>query len=213
MNLRAQALISYQHLFLGSLPIQYPQAKLNLGGLAMPLGKAYLEDVSFSFRKQKELAEKAFHQVEADEPFFQKPGEHSNSIAVIIKHVAGNLVSRWTDFLTTDGDKPWRNRDAEFIIGPEDSRPSLLAAWQRGWDALFGSLTGLREEDLLKKVTIRGEEHSVLQAIQRSLTHTSYHVGQIVYLCRLMTREGWEWITIPPGQSQQWKAQGGKYLK
>jgi hypothetical protein len=176
------------------------------------LWKAYLDDITFSFRKAKEFAEKAFHQVK-DQEFFQKPGAHSNSIAIIIKHVAGNLASRWTDFLTTDGDKPWRDRDAEFIIGPEDTRPSLLAAWERGWTALFQTLAGLHEEDLLKTVTIRGEAHTVVQAIHRSLTHTSYHVGQIVYLSRLVTKEGWQWITIPPGQSQQWKAQGGNYLK
>jgi hypothetical protein len=179
----------------------------------MSLWKSYLEDVIFSFRKQKELAESACRQVTADEAFFQKPGVYSNSIAIIIKHVAGNLASRWTDFLTTDGDKPWRDRDAEFLIGPEDTRASLLAAWERGWIALFQALTGLHEEDLLKKVTIRREEHTVFQAIHRSLTHTSYHVGQIVYLSRLVTKDGWEWITIPPGQSQQAKAQGGKYLK
>src|SRR4051812_7754013 len=91
--------------------------------------KAYLEDIVFSFRKQKELAEKAFRQV-AEDDFFKKPGEHSNSIALIIKHVAGNLTSRWTDFLTTDGDKPGRNRDSEFVIGPLDTRPHLVAAWE-----------------------------------------------------------------------------------
>jgi hypothetical protein len=174
--------------------------------------QSYLEDIIFSFRKQKELAEKAFRQV-GDEGFFKKPGEHSNSIAVIIKHVAGNLASRWTDFLTTDGDKPWRDRDAEFVIGPEDSRTTLLAAWERGWTALFQTLGILREADLLKQVTIRGEEHSVFQAIHRSLTHTSYHVGQVVYLSRLVSKDGWEWITIPPGQSGQFHARGGKYLK
>ena len=178
----------------------------------MTLWNAYLEDILFSFRKQKELAEKAFRQV-ADEGFFQKPGEHSNSIALIIKHVAGNLASRWTDFLTTDGDKPWRDRDAEFLLGPEDTRQNLLAAWEKGWAALFENLGKLEEADLLKKVTIRGEAHSVFQAIHRSLTHTSYHVGQILYLSRLMTKEGWQWITIPPGQSQHVKAKGGSYLK
>ena len=173
---------------------------------------AYLEEILFSFRRQQELAEKAFCQV-ADEDFFRKPGEHSNSLAAVVKHVAGNLASRWTDFLTTDGDKPWRDRDAEFVIGPEDTRPALLGAWERGWSALFQTLGGLQEADLLRKVTIRREEHAVFQAIHRSLTHTAYHVGQIVYLSRLLTPEGWEWITIPPGQSRQWKAQGGKYLK
>jgi hypothetical protein len=179
----------------------------------MSLGRAYLEDTLFSFRKAKEYAEKAFRQVDSDEDFFRKPGEYSNSIAIILKHVAGNLASRWTDFLTTDGDKPWRDRDAEFVIGPEDTRPRLLAAWSAAWTSLFQTLGSLQEADLLKKITIRGEEHSVLQAIQRSYGHTSYHVGQIVYLSRLVTKEGWEWITIPPGQSQHWKAQGGKYLK
>jgi hypothetical protein len=178
----------------------------------MSLWKAYLEDIIFSFRKQKELAEKAFRQVE-DEAFFKRPGEQSNSIAIIIKHVAGNLASRWTDFLTADGDKPWRDRDGEFQIDREDSRPRLLAAWEGGWTALFDSLASLDGQDLLKKVTIRTEKHTVFQAIHRSLTHTSYHVGQIVYLSRLLTKEGWEWITIPPGQSQQVKAKGGKYLK
>ena len=178
----------------------------------MSLWKAYLEDILFSFRKQKELAEKAFRQVE-DENFFKKPGEHSNSIATIIKHVAGNLASRWADFLTTDGDKPWRDRDAEFLIGPDDTRERLLAAWEAGWAALLQTLAGLHEEDLLKKVTIRGEAHTVFQAVHRSLTHTAYHVGQIVYLSRLVTKEGWQWITIPPGQSRQVKDQGGKYLK
>jgi uncharacterized damage-inducible protein DinB len=178
----------------------------------MALGQAYLDDIAFSFRKQKELAEKAFRQVKADEDFFRKPGAFSNSIAAVIKHVAGNLASRWTDFLTTDGDKPWRDRDAEFIITEADTRAHLLAAWEAGWDTLFRTLAGLREEDLAKRVTIRGEEHTVLQAIHRSLTHTAYHTGQIVYLSRLMQQDGWEWITIPPGQSRQFKAQGKKYL-
>jgi hypothetical protein len=176
------------------------------------LWNAYLEDILFSFRKQKKLAEKAFRQVD-DQGFFHKPGEHSNSIAIIIKHVAGNLASRWTDFLTTDGDKPWRDRDAEFLIGTDDTRERLLTAWEKGWTALFQTLGTLQEADLLKKVTIRWEEHTVFQAIHRSLTHTSYHVGQIVYLSRLVTKEGWQWITIPPGQSQQVKDRGGKYLK
>jgi hypothetical protein len=127
--------------------------------------------------------------------------------------VAGNLASRWTDFLTTDGDKSWRDRDGEFIIGPGDTRSSLVAAWETGWTAVLQTLAGLHEADLLKTVTIRREPHTVFQAIHRSVTHTSYHVGQIVYLARLMTRDGWEWITIPPGQSRQWKAQGGNYLK
>jgi uncharacterized damage-inducible protein DinB len=172
--------------------------------------EAYLEDIPLSFRKQKEMAERALAQV-SDEVFFNKPGEFSNSIAAIVKHVGGNLASRWTDFLTTDGEKPWRDRDDEFIIGPADSRPKLDAIWQKGWAAVFSALDGLAEGDLLKKVRIRGEEHTVLQAIHRSLTHTSYHVGQIVYLCRLQTKDGWKWLTIPPGQSP--RVDKGNYLK
>lgn len=178
----------------------------------MSLWKAYLDDVVFNFRKHKELAEKAFGQVESDDDLCRAPGEFSNSIAAVIKHVGGNLASRWTDFLTTDGDKPWRDRDGEFLITEADTRSHLLATWEAGWSALFQTLTGLREEDLQKRVVIRGEEHSVLQAIDRSLTHTAYHVGQIVYLSRLVQKDGWKWLTIPPGQSQQYNARGGRYL-
>jgi hypothetical protein len=188
------------------------RARHRLGGLAVSLWKAYLDDILFSYRKHKELAEKAFRQVD-DQGFFRKPGEHSNSIAAILKHVAGNLASRWTDLLTTDGDKPWRDRDAEFLIGPDDTRERLLAAWEVGWAALLQTLAGLHEGDLLKTITIRREEHTVFQAIHRSLTHTAYHVGQIIYLSRLLTPAGWQWITVPPGQSQQAKDKGGSYLK
>jgi uncharacterized damage-inducible protein DinB len=178
----------------------------------MPLSKAFVDDIVFSFRKQKEFAEKAFQQV-ADQDFFKQPGDHSNSIAAVMKHVAGNLASRWTDFLTTDGDKPWRDRDSEFVIHPADTRPSLITAWENGWKVLFQTLAGLQDDDLLKKVRIRREELTALQAILRSLTHTTYHVGQIVYLSRLLTKDGWNWITIAPGQSEQARARGGDYLK
>jgi hypothetical protein len=179
----------------------------------MSLGKAYLADVIFSFRKQKEWAEKAFGQLESDEDFFKKPGEKSNSVAIIVKHVAGNLASRWTDVLTSDGEKPWRDRDGEFIIGAEDTRPNLLAAWEKGWDILFQALGALEEGDLLKTITIRREPHTVMQAIQRSLTHAAYHTGQIMYIARLVKKDGWQWITVPPGQSRQVRERGGNYLK
>src|SRR5262249_42988064 len=106
----------------------------------MSLAQAYLADIVFSFRKQKEWAEKAFLQVERDEDFFRKLGEYSNSIAMIVKHVAGNLASRWTDFLTTDGEKPWRNRDQEFVLTDADTRTHLVEAWERGWTILFDTL-------------------------------------------------------------------------
>ncbi len=179
----------------------------------MSVGDALLKEITFSFRKQKEWAEKAFHQVDSDEDFFKKPGADSNSIALIIKHVAGNLTSRWTDFLTSDGEKPTRDRDGEFIIGANDSRGRLLAFWESAWSVLFQTLGSLQEADLTKEVSIRGEKHSVIQALQRSLAHTAYHTGQIVYLSHLLKTDGWQWITIPPGQSKQANVRGGGYLK
>ena len=178
----------------------------------MALWQAYLEDMGFSFRKQKEWCEQGLGQL-SDEEFFHRPAEQSNSVAHIVKHLAGNLKSRWTDFLTSDGDKPWRDRDAEFVVGPEDTRDRLLAAWEEGWAALFGTLAGLAEADLLRRVTIRGEEHTVFHAVHRSLTHVAYHVGQVLYVCRLVKKDGWRWLTIPPGQSQQYRQAGGNYLR
>jgi uncharacterized damage-inducible protein DinB len=178
----------------------------------MSSGQAFLADIAYSYRKHKELAEQAVGQID-DDAFFHKPAEQSNSIALIVKHVAGNLRSRWTDFLTSDGDKPWRDRDNEFVLGGQDTRQSLLRAWDDGWGALFQTLGTLSEQDLLKTVKIRGEDHTVMQALVRNLAHTAYHVGQIVYLAKLQKTEGWRWLTIPPGQSQQYKAEGKKYLK
>jgi hypothetical protein len=175
-------------------------------------GKAYLDDVAFSFRKHKDSAEQAIGQLD-DAELFTTPGASSNSVAIIVKHVAGNLKSRWTDFLTSDGDKPWRDRDNEFIIGPQDSREQLLAAWEQGWQVLFGTLASLSEQDLLKTVTIRREEHTVLQAINRSLGHVAYHTGQILYISRLVHQGEWRYLTIPPGQSERARAEGGKYRK
>jgi uncharacterized damage-inducible protein DinB len=174
----------------------------------------WVEEITFSFRKQKEWADKAFTQVQADSDFFRKPGESSNSIAAIIKHVAGNLSSRWRDFLTSDGEKPDRDRDAEFVIGEQDTRANLIAAWESGWSTLFDTLTNLSEADLQETIRIRGEEHTVYQALLRSLTHVAHHTGQLVYLSRLLQKDGWEWITIPPGLSRQaneaMRAQRGK---
>src|SRR6516162_2225229 len=169
----------------------------------MSVSRTYLEEITFGFRKQKEWADKAFVQVQADRDFFRKPGEFSNSIAAIIKHVAGNLSSRWRDFLTSDGEKPDRDRDAEFLIGEQDTRANLIAAWERGWATLFDALAALSDVDFDKTIRIRGEDHTVYQALLRSLTHVAYHTGQIVYLSRLVQEEGWEWITIAPSQSRQ----------
>lgn len=175
----------------------------------MSTWQAYRDDIVFTLRKHQTMAELAFGQLD-DDDFFRKPGEHSNSIAVIVKHLAGNLRSRWTDFLTSDGEKPSRDRDAEFVIASHDTRSNLLAAWSQAWSVVFEALASLQESDWEKVVRIRGEEHTVLQAIHRSLTHAAYHVGQIVYLARLLKTDGWKWITIPPGES---KKHGKPYLK
>ena len=152
-----------------------------------------------SFRANKEWADKAIAQL-PDEKLHVALDENTNSIAVIMKHVAGNLLSRWTDFLTTDGEKPWRNRDDEFVdtLGTRDE---LLQHWERGWNCLFDTLSALTPEDVAKSVTIRGEPHSVPLALHRSLAHGAYHIGQIIMIARILAGEQWETITIPRGQS------------
>ena len=160
---------------------------------------AFIADIRHEFARHKRLADEAMATVD-DEAFFRKPGEAVNSLAIIVKHVGGNLLSRWTDLLTTDGEKPTRNRDGEFVVEASDTRASLLQRWEAGWAAVLQTLDGLKESDLDTKVTIRGEQHTVRQAILRSLTHTAYHIGQITYLSRLGNPNG-KWLTIAPGQS------------
>ena len=165
-----------------------------------------LSDLLFEFHRHKELADKAIAQLDGEQ-FFQRPAPHVNSVAIIVKHLAGNLLSRWTDFLSTDGEKPTRNRDGEFQLTDADTRESLFAAWERGWEALFEAGKTLADSDLSKTVTIRGETHTVLQALLRGMSHATYHVGQILYLVRLVRPES-TWLTIPPGQS---RPHGGVY--
>jgi hypothetical protein len=136
----------------------------------------------------------------SDEDFFRRPADHVNSPAIIVKHLAGNLRSRWVDFLVTDGEKADRDRDGEFMI-VDESRESLTAAWDCGWQALLDALGGLCDDDLSRIITIRGEEHSVQQAILRSVNHVAYHVGQILYLARWMEPNA-KWLTVPPGGSR-----------
>jgi hypothetical protein len=167
-----------------------------------------ISDLIHEFRRHKELADRAMAEM-SEEAFFHRPGEQVNPVALIVKHLAGNLASRWSDFLTTDGDKPTRDRDSEFFLTPADTRASLLARWERGWGTLFATLNGLTDADLGKTITIRGEPHRVQQALIRGATHAAYHVGQILYLARLLNPGG-TWLTIPPGQSQK---VGGAYLK
>ncbi len=160
----------------------------------------YLKDAIRQLRKSKELADRAIAQVGDDGLFFTLDSR-SNSIAIIMKHMAGNMRSRWRDFLTSDGEKPDRHRDREFELDQDDTADNLRAAWAAGWRLTIETLSGLDWRDLESTVTIRGEPHTVLEAIQRQLTHYAYHVGQIVLLARHQAGDGWRWLSIPPGRS------------
>jgi hypothetical protein len=160
------------------------------------LAELYLADLRERFTKLRDTAERAVAQT-SDAHLVAAPDAETNSIAVTLKHVGGNLRSRFTDFLTTDGEKPGRDRDAEFVIGPADTRESLLAGWAAGWDLLLGTVDRLRADDLVRTVHIRGEPHSVVGALDRSLVHLAYHVGQIVQLAKHHAGPSWRTLTIP----------------
>jgi hypothetical protein len=154
------------------------------------------------FHSQKHLAERAIAQV-SDENLHTALDPNTNSIAVIMKHMAGNMISRWTDFLTTDGEKSSRNRDEEFN-DRMNSRAEVMAHWNRGWDVLFATMESLSDADLDRTVHVRGEPHSVILAIDRQLSHYGYHVGQIVQIARIFAGDNWTTLTIPRGQSEQY---------
>ena len=163
------------------------------------VGKGLIDGALTAFRSNKGWADKAIAQL-SDDSLNVALDPNTNCIAVIMKHVAGNLLSRWTEFLTTDGEKPWRNRDDEFVE-TFNTRDELTAYWESGWQRLLDSLVDLTPDDLGKTVTIRGEPHSVPLAIQRSLAHCTYHVGQIVLIARILAGDHWSTITIPRGAS------------
>jgi Protein of unknown function (DUF1572) len=163
------------------------------------LGKSVIDAALASFRANKGWADKAIVQL-PDEKLHMALDPNANSIAVIMKHVAGNLLSRWTDFLTTDGEKPWRSRDDEFVDS-FGSRGELIEYWNAGWQRLFETLESLAPSDLGRTVLIRGEPHSVPLAIERSLAHCGYHVGQIILIARILAGANWSTITIPRGAS------------
>ena len=162
-------------------------------------------------RRLKSLAEAALAQV-SDEQFFAEPGPGDNSLAVIVKHLGGNLASRWTDFLTSDGEKPSRDRDREFEIGPGDTREQLMKSWTHGWEALLNTLAALTEADLERTVTIRREPITVLQALNRGLIHNSYHTGQIVYVAKHHCGPAWRSLSIPRGGSAAFNQQPARYV-
>lgn len=167
--------------------------------MALQFTTSYQEDSLAVFRQYKILAERAMAQV-TDEHLVTALDGEMNSISQIVKHMAGNMRSRWTDFLTTDGEKPDRNRDSEFV-DPPATRQELLALWEEGWQYLFTALEPLSEEDMQRKVTIRGEAHSVMQAINRQVAHYSYHCGQIVLLAKHFKHDDWRSLSVPRGQS------------
>jgi len=161
----------------------------------------YHRDALQSFRNYKKLAERAIEQV-SNEEFFALIDAEANSIAVVVKHISGNLVSRWSDFLTTDGEKPTRDRDSEFEV-IEDTRESLMAYWERGWTTLFDNIEPLTLEDFSKTITIRGQSHTIIEAINRQLTHYAYHIGQIVLLAKHLKSADWKTLSVPKNKSAE----------
>jgi Protein of unknown function (DUF1572) len=162
---------------------------------------SYLEDALPMFRQYKKLGEGAMRQV-TDEQLFAVLDSEMNSIAVVVKHMAGNMRSRFRDFLTSDGEKPDRNRDTEFV-DPPSSREALMKLWEEGWDYVFSAIEPLTDADLTLTVTIRGEPHSVMQAIQRQMAHYAYHCGQIVLLAKHFQHAEWKSLTVPRGKSAE----------
>ncbi|HEV3469066.1 MAG TPA: DUF1572 family protein [Pyrinomonadaceae bacterium] len=168
------------------------------------LGEIYLKDALERFRGTKRLGDGAAAQV-SDEEFFRALDPESNSIALIMKHMAGNMRSRWTDFLTSDGEKPDRRRDSEFESEGEDRR-AIEDAWEAGWRLVFDAVGSLRPEDLTRTVTIRGEPYTVVGAVNRQLEHYGYHTGQIVFLAKHFKSSAWRSLSIPRGQSETFNA-------
>ncbi|WP_343636370.1 DUF1572 domain-containing protein [Fluviicola sp.] len=168
------------------------------------MNTSYLESVIKQFEYYKMLGEKTVAQI-PDEKLFWQYNEDSNSIAIIVKHLWGNMMSRWTDFLTTDGEKDWRNRDAEFE-NDFQNKEELVEKWNEGWNVFLNTLKSLKEEDLEKIIYIRNQGHTVLEAINRQLAHYPYHIGQLVYIGKLCA-ENWESLSIPKGKSTDFNAE------
>ena len=170
-----------------------------------------LDTATREFRRLRRLADGALAQVPPDR-FMTALSEDGNSVAAIVKHMSGNMRSRWTDFLTSDGEKPWRDRDREFERDADDSRETLLGRWEEGWSTLFAALSELRPVDEDRTVTIRGESMTVTQAIHRQLTHYAYHVGQIVFLAKHFAGGDWRSLSVPRGESARFNSNPEKYL-
>ena len=168
------------------------------------LGKVYLQTVIRRLKYYKDLGDKTFEQLN-DWDFHYQPNEETNSIAILIQHMAGNMLSRWTNFLKEDGEKEWRNRDAEFEKA-DQSKAELLVIWEEGWDCFFSALLSLKKKDLKKTVTIRKEELTVVDAINRQLAHYPYHIGQIIFIAKTIKNKNWKNLSIPRGGSQTYNS-------
>jgi hypothetical protein len=168
------------------------------------LATHYLEEASRQMRGNKRLAESAIAQL-SDEELFSTLDPESNSIAILVKHLAGNMRSRFTDFLTTDGEKPDRFRDREFELTANTTRADMMKWWDEGWATVFATLGSLQPEDVMRSVTIRGEPHTVLQAMNRALAHYAAHIGQIVFLAKHLKSNQWKTLSIPRGKSEEFK--------
>ncbi|MGG1658687.1 DUF1572 family protein [Brevibacillus sp. NRS-1366] len=175
----------------------------------MDLAQEFLSCTTDKFHDVKRSAERTMEQLSLEE-LHRSPSIESNSIAVIVKHLCGNMTARWSNFLNSDGEKTDRNRDLEFTGGYK-SREELLTSWEEGWDTLFAALSALGPDDLMKIVTIRNEPHSVLKAIQRQLSHYSYHVGQIVYVGKQIKDTSWQCLSVPRGKSEEYTEKVKKY--
>lgn len=173
------------------------------------LASQYLEEMKRQFRGHKRMGESAMAQLE-DRDFFVAIDPESNSVATLVKHIAGNARSRFTDFLTSDGEKPDRFRDQEFEISATTSREEVLRWWEQGWAHVFSTLDSLQPEDVQRTVTIRGEPHSAMQALNRALAHYAQHVGQIVFLAKHLRSERWQPLSIPRGKSEDYKTASPK---
>jgi hypothetical protein len=177
--------------------------------MATDTGAHYLEEARRQMRGYKRLAESAMAQLRDEELFITLDPE-SNSIAVLVKHMAGNMRSRFTDFLTTDGEKPDRYRDQEFELSPATTRADLTKWWEEGWACVFAALEALKPEDVMRTVTIRGEPHTVLQAVNRQIAHYAQHTGQIVFLAKHIRSSNWKTLSIPRGKSEDYKTAAPK---
>ena len=172
----------------------------------------YLDEARRQMRGWKRNGEGALAQLK-DEDFFVTLDPESNSIAILVKHIAGNMRSRFTDFLTADGEKPDRNRDGEFELTSSTTRADVMRWWEEGWARVFAALDSLKPEDVMRTVTIRGEPHTVLQAINRQIAHYAHHIGQIVFLAKHLRSSEWKTLSIPRGKSQDFGAVAQKYEK